>query len=264
MTERWASVQNRLLASLPSSDRALLTPHLQRISFKADTVLVRSDDELRDVYFLHSGAVAFMLDMPDGQTVATTLVGPEGAVGSLSALGPSVSPVTVLARVAGTASHITAANFQSAYMQSPAIRQIVQVHTRALLLQLQHVAACNALHSVERRMARWLLQLHDIISDRRLPLTQEALAQLLGVRRTTVTQAVARLREAGAIKSDRRGLIEVHPARLDGLACECYAMVQTRIARMYDQELSESGLATGPAQVTRATHPRQLGRRGAK
>ena len=95
MAERWASVQNRLLAALPSPDRGLLTPHLQRISFGADTVLVRSDEELRDVYFPHSGAVAFMLDMPNGQTVATALVGRDGAVGSLSVLGPSGSPVGV-------------------------------------------------------------------------------------------------------------------------------------------------------------------------
>jgi CRP-like cAMP-binding protein len=237
---------------------------LQRISFGADTVLVHSDDELRDVYFPHSGAVAFMLDMPDGQSVATTLVGREGAVGSLSVLGPSRSPVTVVACVASTASHISAANFHSAYTQSTAIRQIVQVHSRALLLQLQHVAACNALHPVERRMARWLLQLHDLIPDRLLPLTQEALAQLLGVRRTTVTLAIARLRTAGAIKSDRRGLIEIDRARLDSLACECYAMMQARIERMYSQELSDARLALEPVHVPGNIPQGQLSKRGTK
>jgi CRP-like cAMP-binding protein len=262
--ERWSSVQNRLLAALPPTDRGLLTPHLQRVSFGADTVLVRSDDELRDVYFPHSGAIAFMLDMPDGQTVATTLVGRDGAVGSLSVLGPSRSPVTAVARVAGTASHITAQNFTSAYVQSPAIRQIVQVHSRALLLQLQHVAACNALHPVERRMARWLLQLHDIIPDRLLPLTQEALAQLLGVRRTTVTLAIARLRTAGAIRSDRRGLIEIDRSRLDRLACECYAMMQARIERIYSQELSEARLQIEPARAHANIDPGQLDKRGTK
>lgn len=260
MAERWTSVQNRLLAALPPPDRELLTPHLQRISFEADMVLVHSDDELRDVYFLHGGAVAFMLDMPDGQTVATALVGREGAVGSLSVLGPSRSPVTAVARVAGTASHISAAHFHSAYMQSSAIRQIVQVHSRALLLQLQHVAACNALHPVERRMARWLLQLHHIVPDGLLPLTQEALAQLLGVRRTTVTLAMARLRTAGAIKSGRRGLIEINRARLDSLACECHAMMQARIDRMYAQELSEAGIAIERAHAP-GSAPGQLGKR---
>jgi CRP-like cAMP-binding protein len=264
VSERWSSVQNRLLAALPPADRGLLTPHLQRVSFGADTVLVRSDDELRDVYFPHSGAIAFMLDMPDGQTVATTLVGREGAVGSLSVLGPSRSPVTAVARVAGTASHITAQNFTSAYLQSPAVRQIVQIHSRALLLQLQHVAACNALHPVERRMARWLLQLHDIIPGRLLPLTQEALAQLLGVRRTTVTLAIARLRAAGAIKSDRRGLIEIDRARLDSLACECYAMMQARIERIYSQEPSEAQLQIEPVRAFANIDPSQLNKRDTK
>jgi CRP-like cAMP-binding protein len=229
---------NRLLSALPPTDLGLLTPHFQKVSFEPDAVLVRSGDELDKVYFPHSGAVVFIVDMPDGQTVATTLMGWEGALASLSALGPSRSSVTAVARVAGTASMISAAKFRAAYARSAAIRQVVQLHARTLLLQLQHVAACNALHRVDGRMARWLLQLHDRVPDDVLPLTQETLAQLLGVRRTTVTLTMNKLRAAGAIPSDRRGLVEVDRARLESVACECYGLMQRRIDRMSCQELS--------------------------
>jgi CRP-like cAMP-binding protein len=238
VTVRRACIENRLLAALPSADLSLLTPHFQKVSFEPDAVLVRSGDELDSVYFPHGGAVAFMLDMPDGQTVATTLMGREGALASFSVLGPSLSSVTAIARVAGTASLISAAKFRAAYAQSAAIRNVVQVHARALLLQLQHVAACNALHRVDGRMARWLLQLHDRVPGNLLPVTQDALAQLLGVRRTTVTLTMSKLRAAGAIPSDRRGFVEINRARLESVACDCYALMQRRIDRMYCEELS--------------------------
>jgi len=241
VTGRPTSIGNRLLAALPPADLGLLTPHFQKISFEPDAVLVRSGDELDQVYFPHSGAIAFMVDMPNGQTVATTLMGREGALASLSVLGPSRSSVTAIARVAGTASLISAAKFRVAYARSAAIRHVVQVHARSLLLQLQHVAACNALHRVDGRMARWLLQIHDRVPDDVLPLTQEALAQLLGVRRTTAT-----LTMSSAIPSDRRGFVEVDRARLESVACECYALMQRRIDRMYCQELSAPQPALAP------------------
>lgn len=246
VTVHRTGIGNRLLAALPPADLGLLTPYFQKVSFETDAVLVRSGDELDPVYFPHSGAIAFMLDMPDGQSVATTLMGREGALASFSVLGPALSSVTAIARMAGTASMISAAKFRAAYAQSTAIRNVVQVHARALLLQLQHVAACNALHRVDGRMARWLLQLHDRVPNDLLPVTQEALAQLLGVRRTTVTLTMSKLRKAGAVPSDRRGFIEIDRARLERVACDCYALMQHNIDRMYCQELSEPQPADRP------------------
>ncbi|WP_409192818.1 Crp/Fnr family transcriptional regulator [Bradyrhizobium sp. RDM4] len=239
VTVHRTGIGNRLLAALPPADLGLLTPYFQKVSFEPDAVLVRSGDEMDPVYFPHSGAIAFMLDMPDGQTVATTLMGREGALASFSVLGPSLSSVTAIARIGGTASMISAAKLRDAYAQSAAIRNVVQLHARAVLLQLQHVAACNALHRVDGRMARWLLQLHDRVPNDLLPVTQEALAQLLGVRRTTVTLTMSKLRETGAVPSDRRGFVEIDRARLERIACDCYALMQRKLDRMYCQELSE-------------------------
>ena len=250
VTAHRAGTGNRLLAALPAADLDLLTPYFQKVSFEPDAVLVRSGDELDPVYFPHSGAIAFMLDMPDGQTVATTLMGQEGALASFSVLGPSLSSVTAVARIAGTASLISAAKFRAAFAQSAAIRTVVQVHARAVLLQLQHVAACNALHRVDGRMARWLLQLHDRVPDDRLPVTQEALAQLLGVRRTTVTLTMSKLREAGAVPSDRRGFVEIDRARLEKVACDCYSLMQRKIDRMYCEELAAPPPALGEQKIS--------------
>src|SRR5258708_18050027 len=205
MMKRHTSVGNRLLAALPPADLGLLAPYLRQISLKQDAVLVRSGDRNEQVYLPHSGTISFMLEMPNGQTVATSVIGHEGAVGMLSVLGPSRSPTTAVVRVAGIASQISASRFHAACGQSSAIKHAVQTHTRALLMQFQHVAACNALHPVEARMARWLLHIHDRIDGNGIPLTQEALSQLLGVRRTTATLVVRKLRASGAVRSDRRG-----------------------------------------------------------
>jgi CRP-like cAMP-binding protein len=195
-------------------------------------VLVRSGDRIEQIYFPLSGTIAFITDMPNGQTVATAVIGNEGAVGILTALGPSRSPITAVARVAGTSLQISPTRFQAALSRSDATRQAVQIYTRTLLAQFQHVAACNALHSVEARLARWLLHIHDRVDGDFLSLTQEALSELLGVRRTTVTHVVRKLRASRAIRSNRRGLIEIDRPRLEAAACECYEAMRSGIDRI--------------------------------
>jgi hypothetical protein len=100
-------------------------------------------------------------------------------------------------------------------------------------MQFQHVAACNALHDVEARMARWLLHIHDRINGNAIPLTQEALSQLLGVRRTTATLVVQKFRASGAVRSDRRGLIEIDRTRLEEAACECYEVMRCKFDQIF-------------------------------
>jgi hypothetical protein len=197
-----------------------------------------------------------MLDMPNGQTVATAVIGNEGAVGILSSLGLSRSPMTAVVRVAGVSLQIPATRFHAALSRSGAIREAVQIHTRALLAQFQHVAACNALHSVEARLARWLLHIHDRMDGDVLPLTQEALSQLLGVRRTTVTHVVRKLRMSGAIRSDRRGLVEIDRRRLEKATCECYQLMRRRIDQIVSPEpMKPSMHAKLVREIPRAQDP---------
>src|SRR3981189_1044812 len=117
MMKRHTSLGNRLLAALPPADLGVLAPYLKQVSLKQDAVLVRSGERNEQVYFPHSGTISFMLDMPDGQTVATAVIGHEGAVGMLSVLGPSRSPTTAVVRVAGIASQISASRFPGASAQ---------------------------------------------------------------------------------------------------------------------------------------------------
>jgi CRP-like cAMP-binding protein len=204
MMKRHASVGNRLLAALPPADLGLLAPYLQQVSLKQDAVLVRSGDRNEQIYFPHSGTISFMLDMPNGQTVATSVIGHEGAVGMLSVLGPSRSPTTAVVRVAGIASQISASRFHAAFGQSSD---------------------------------------GDV-----LPLTQEALSQLLGVRRTTVTHVVRKLRVSGAIRSDRRGLIEIDRPRLEEVACECYEVMRRRIDQIFPTETMKPRVQAAPVR----------------
>src|SRR6202045_4609976 len=213
--KRHTSHGNRLLAALPPADLGLLAPYFKQVSLKQDAVLVRSGDRNEQVYFPHSGTISFMLAMPNGQTVATSVIGHEGAVGML---GPSRSPTTAVVRVAGIASQICTSRFHAAFGQSNAIEHAVQTHMRAVLMQFQHVAACNALHLVEARMARWLLHIPDRIDGNVLPLTREALSELLGVRRTSGSLVVKNRRASGAVRSGRGGLVEIARPRVEEAA----------------------------------------------
>jgi CRP-like cAMP-binding protein len=253
--EHSTKVGNRLLAALPPADLDLLAPYLRKVALERDAVLVRSGEWVEQIYFPCSGTVAFIMGMPNGQTVATAVVGNEGAVGILTALGPSRSLITAVVRVAGTALQIPPARLHAALSRSSALRHTVQTHTRALLTQFQHVAACNALHSVEARMARWLLHIHDRVDGDFLPLTQEALSELLGVRRTTVTHVVRKLRASRAIRSNRRGLIEIDRPRLEAAACECYQIMRRRIDRIVSPEATKPRIQAPPLPDTQ-THGR--------
>ena len=159
--EQRTRVGNRLLAALPTADLDLLVRHFRLVELERDAVLVRSGDPTERLYFPLSGLIAFIMDMPNGQTVATAIVGNEGAVGVLSTLGPTRSPMTAVVRVAGLALQISPTRFHAALGRSMALNGAVQTLNRSLMAQFQHVAACNALHSVEARLARWLLQVRD-------------------------------------------------------------------------------------------------------
>ncbi len=236
-------IGNRLLAALPRTDLDLLAPGLETVALDQDAVLSRAGDPNEHLFFPHSGAISLMIDMASGQTVATAIVGREGALGSLSVLGPSPSAITAIVRAPGTASRIRASRFLAAFNCSPSIRHAIQIHVSAMLTQFQLGAACNALHPVEARMARWLLHLRDCIDLDVLPLTQEALSQMLGVRRTTVNQLMRNLRASGAIRSARRGQIEIDQSRLTAAACDCHSTIRLAVEAIFSMNAAPTSLS---------------------
>lgn len=244
-------IGNRLLAALPPAELDLLIPYLEVVALEQDQPLARGGEPIEYVYFPHSGAVSLMINMANGKTVATAIIGREGGIGLLSVLGPSPSAITAIVHAAGTVSRIPASRFHAAFTRSAAVRQIVQTHVRALLVQLQHGAACNALHPVEARLARWLLHFRDRIDHDVLPLTQEALSEILGVRRTTVTLLMRNLRASGAIRSERRGQIEIDRARLAAITCECHGTMSLELEEIFARGPTRTRILAEPVEPSR-------------
>jgi CRP-like cAMP-binding protein len=241
-------IDNRLLAALPQADLDLLTPDLEVVALQQDEPLSRAGEPIEHVYFPRNGAVSLMINMANGKTVATAVIGREGGIGLLSVLGPSPSAITAVVHAAGTASRIPASRFHAAFTRSAAIRQMVQTHVRALFVQFQHGAACNALHPVEARLARWLLHFRDRIDHDVLPLTQEALSEILGVRRTTVTLLMRNLRASGAIRSERRGQLEIDRSRLAAITCECHSTMNHEVEEIFARGPNRARMMADPVE----------------
>jgi CRP-like cAMP-binding protein len=226
------SRRNRLLAALAPADLALLTPHLKDITLEQGAILQEQGDRIDQVYFAHEGMISLLAVMQQGEAIETATVGREGAVGSLAGLGPRRSNTRAVVQVAGRASRIGAGRFCKAAGESPAIRDTIVRYGEMLLIQVQQTAACNALHDVEERLSRWLLQARDRVDENIIRLTQDFLSQMLGVRRPTVTVVARMLQDAGLIRY-HRGHIEIIDRRgLEARACECYAVIRRQIDRV--------------------------------
>jgi len=224
---------NRFLAALPRADLALLTPHLHPVSLERGTLLHDAGDEIEHVYFPHNGMISLVAVMQDGMTVETATVGRGGAVGTTAGLGSRCAFGRAVVQLPGWAERISCARFHAIAQQDEALRNLVVRYNDVLIMQIQQSVACNALHAMEARLCRWLLQTHDCIEGDTVPLTQEFLAQMLGVRRTTVTIAARLLQSAGMIRY-RRGLVHiVDRAALEDAACECYALIRQQIDRIF-------------------------------
>jgi CRP-like cAMP-binding protein len=203
-----ASGRNRLLGALRPSDFAFLSPHIKDLHFKQDMVLQEAGDPIEYVYFPHSGMISVLAAMQEGTAVETATVGREGAVGIMAGLGGRHAAGRAVGQVEGRISQISAAPFRAAVAQSDGIRDIVVRYNDTQMALIQQSAGCNALHHVEKRLCRWLLQTRDRSDSDVLPLTQEFLSQMLGVQRTSVTMVARQLQTDGLIHY-RRGRVEI-------------------------------------------------------
>ena len=224
--------QNRLLRSLPPADFALLAPYLIAVSLEQGQVLTEPGDFAENVYFPHTAVISFLAVMQHGQTVETATIGHTGVVGGVSGLGHWRAFARVVVQVPGTASRIPSARFRAAFRQSDRLATLVLQCVQSIVVQIQQTAACNALHGVEQRLCRWLLLTQDLANTNVLPLTQDFLSQMLGVRRTTVTHAVYKLQTLGMIRRVQRGQIEIVDRKaLEKAVCECYEDLHSRHAQ---------------------------------
>ena len=227
---------NRLLAALPPVDFALLAPFLRETPLARGTVLHEPGDLIEQVYFPFGGMVSLVVAMRSGETVETATIGREGELGTGVALGSRRAIGTAIVQLSGTAARVTSAQFEVAAGRSGAIRDLATCCNDLLIAQVQQSVACNTLHDAEARLCRSLLQTSDHVGSDMIPLTQDFLSQMLGVRRTTVTIVARILQSAGMIRY-RRGQIQiVDRAALEESACECYRSIR----QLTDRLLPES------------------------
>jgi CRP-like cAMP-binding protein len=212
----------RLLEAIPPDELARLGRDLDRVHLPAARLLVTAHDPPRRVFFPDTAVVAQSLAMGDGRTAGVGIVGSEGMIGSAAVAGPTTAAGTeATVQVAGSAWTMTAERFRAAVRASDALRSIIERYLVAMLGQRAQTVACNRLHSLDERAARWLLLIHDRIEGDSFGLTQEAFADLLGVSRPAVSTVGAQLARAGAAEF-RRGVVHVHdPRALEKSSCEC-------------------------------------------
>ena len=224
---------NRLLASLSSDAFAQIAPHLKVVELKFGDVLAEAGGPIRRVYFPFSGAISLVVELDVGTMIETALVGHDGVLNAASALDGKVSLNKGIVQMAGSAGAIDVDQLRRLADEIKPFRSLLIRHEQVLFAQSQQSAACNASHKVEARMCRWLLHMRDLAGNDDLTLTQEFLAQMLSVRRPSVSIVASPLQKAGLIKYSR-GNIQVLDAKgLQKRACECYGTVKAHYQRMF-------------------------------
>ncbi|WP_445487276.1 Crp/Fnr family transcriptional regulator [Rhodopseudomonas sp. RCAM05734] len=203
---------NQLLKMLPAGDLRELEARFKTVQPTEGAVLAEPDDEIRNVYFPHFGIVSFMVGLDDGSMVQTFMVGRDGVVGAAQALDTKTSVNKILVQVSGTASVIDRDPLREIIERYPKIRSTLAAHEQFLVADIQQTAACNARHSAEARTARWILRMRDLVGDD-LPLTQDYLASMIGVRRSSVTDIAGAMQATGAIATRAADYISSTPDR---------------------------------------------------
>ena len=222
---------NRLLRALPMAEWERLRVALELVRCERADVLVDAESALEHVYFPNSGVISIVAVYPDGSIIEMATIGREGATGFQAIFGAKMSSVRLLVQLPGTAARMSRVAFQRALQQLPSFRALMFAHVHAFLEQVLVSAACNGAHSVSQRLARWLLTMRDRHDEDSLPITQDLLAEMLGVHRPTVTNAVRSLHRAKLIQANRRRVAILDRDGLIEASCECYLVVRKRIAQ---------------------------------
>jgi CRP-like cAMP-binding protein len=225
--------QNQILRSLPSDAHAFIAEFCTSVELAQQAVIYAPGAPVDFVYFLESGMVSLLTNGTDGRAIKTGVVGREGLLGSTVVLGAPETDGQAVVQVGGWALCMPAPQFLQAYRRFPILTGLVNQHVGLLLFQARQNALCHALHSIESRFCRWILQSSDRLDSNVLELTQESCSQILGVQRTSVSMIAHALQLAGSIRT-RRGKIEIlNRESLQRTACACYEKVKRRFDSVY-------------------------------
>lgn len=231
---------NGFLSSLTADDFELIRPYLRTSELGPNMALVEFDEPLRRAYLPHKGVISLVVKLARGEHVQIAMIGRDSIFGAFSALGDAIALNAAVVLVPGVASTIDLDQLGSAADQSPTLRAALVRHGLAVYAQIQQTAGCNASHTVESRLARCLLHTRDLSCSDKIVLTQEAMAQMIGARRNSVSLVANTLQAAGFIHYSR-GHIEI--TNVDGLiktSCECYATVKAQYTRLLQQRLQSA------------------------
>jgi len=222
--------KNRVLAALPKAEIERFARHLSPVKLKLREQLL--DGHAKYAYFPEEGLASVVLTLEDGSTVEVGVIGVDGVVGLPILLGAETMPGQTFIQVEGSGYRIEASKLKETFERPGHLRKHLQKYVLANLVQSAQNAACNRLHNISERLARWLLTCHDRIQTDRMPLTHEFLGQMLGAPRTTVTLAAGILHEAGLIDYSRGHITINNRAGLEHVACECYGVVRDEFRRL--------------------------------
>lgn len=237
---------NRLLGALAPGDREFVESFLELVHLGRGEVLVEPGDEVVQTHFPLPGAmISLVVELSSGQTVEAATVGREGAIGGIVSAGHKPAFARAVVQVAGLALRLETDRLEEAKERSPRLRDLFARYADALLAQVLQSVACNALHSIEARCSRWLLSTQDRVGGDEIVLTQEFLADMLGVHRTTVNGVAGALQEQGLIRYSRGRIAILDRPRLKQHSCECYAAVERHFARVLP-EVRTAKLARAP------------------
>jgi CRP-like cAMP-binding protein len=232
MTKPTPIGENRLLKQLAADDLAALQPHLKHVMMVRGTVLHPPARPIEHVYFPLSGMVSLLAVMRNGDLIETGIVGREGVVGASIASNGLYAFGQATVQIAGEAWQIKSDAFVKVFKAGERFQLVINRFQSVILLQAQQSAACHALHSVEARLCRWLLQSQDVIESETIPLTQEFLSHMLGVQRNSVSLAATALNERGLIKYSRGNIKILNRDELTKCSCECYEVVHNFVNRI--------------------------------
>jgi len=233
---------NRLLLALPPRNLKQLAPELEFVRCEGDQILLDVDASIDHVFFPNSGVISVVAVYADGNVIEMATIGREGCAGVQAFFGARQSSARLLVQIPGTAAKMSRAAFNHAMKSMPSFRGLMLAYVQAFLEQVLVSAACNGRHSLKERLARWVLMMRDRSDADVMPITQNLLAELLGVQRPSLTHAVAELEEAGLILRGRRQITILDRQRLIKASCECYQLVRERVASHLPQSYVEAGI----------------------
>ena len=228
---------NHILDALPAPERERLFPHLKLVPMPLGMVLYESGDTLRHIYFPTDSIVSLLYVMQDGASAEIAVVGNEGAIGVALFMGGETTPSRAIVQSAGSAYRLTGKRLKLEFNRHGQMLHVLLRYTQSLITQMAQTAVCNRHHSVDQQLCRWLLLSLDRLSSNRLNMTQELIANMLGVRREGVTAAAGKLQKHGVIRYSRGQITVVDRPKLEQLSCECYAVVKKETDRLLTPHL---------------------------